>query len=221
MEATTQIIRFMPRPRKGALARLGDAMQRHRRAILALQWSVAVFYAALVVVPVFMPLPQTGATIFSNLILFAQFAFWGIWWPFVILSIMLLGRVWCGVLCPEGALAEFASHHGRGGTIPKWIRWSGWPVLAFILTTIYGQLISVYDYPQAALLILGGSTVAAVAVGWLYGKGSGSGAAICARCPACSPCWRGSPPSIFASTANRGSVTRAVPVRWIARRCWA
>ena len=162
---------MMPRPRKGALERLGDAMQRHRRFILALQWFIVLFYTALVVVPVFLPVPQNGATILSNLTLFAQFAFWGVWWPFVILSIMLMGRVWCGVLCPEGALSEFASSHGRGGAIPGWVRWSGWPVLAFILTTIYGQLISVYDYPQAALLILGGSTVAAMAIGWMYGKG--------------------------------------------------
>lgn len=181
MEATTQTIHFMPRPRKGVLARLGDAMQRNRRAILTIQWVIVVFYMVLVVLPAFLPHPSAEARLFSGngevaiwyerLVLFAQYLFWGVWWPFVILSIMLVGRVWCGVLCPEGALAEFASRHGRGGAIPKWIRWSGWPVVAFILTTIYGQLISVYDYPQAALLILGGSTVAAMAIGWLYGSG--------------------------------------------------
>ncbi|MBS0509052.1 MAG: 4Fe-4S binding protein [Proteobacteria bacterium] len=108
---------------------------------------------------------------YERLVLLAQYLFWGVWWPFVILSIMLMGRMWCGVLCPEGALSEWASRHGRGGAIPRWLRWGGWPVLAFILTTVYGQLISVYEYPQAALLILGGSTVAAMAVGWMYGRG--------------------------------------------------
>ncbi len=107
----------------------------------------------------------------ERLVLLAQYLFWGVWWPFVILSIMLVGRVWCGVLCPEGALAEFASRRGRGGAIPRWMRWAGWPFVAFVLTTIYGQLVSVYEYPQAALLILGGSTVAAIAIGWLYGQG--------------------------------------------------
>ncbi|MGE5466768.1 MAG: 4Fe-4S binding protein [Ignavibacteria bacterium] len=107
----------------------------------------------------------------DRMVLLAQYLFWGVWWPFVIVSIMLAGRLWCGVLCPEGALTEFASRHGKGGAIPKWLRWSGWPVVAFVLTTVYGQLVSVYDYPQATLLILGGSTVAAVAIGYLYGRG--------------------------------------------------
>jgi polyferredoxin len=165
------IINFVPPARSGLLARLGDAMARHRRIILILQWVVVASYAILIAVPAFLPLPPQGATIVDNLTLFAQFAFWGIWWPFVILSTMLLGRVWCGVLCPEGALAEFASRHGRNRAIPRWLRWSGWPFFAFVATTLYGQLISVYEYPKAALLVLGGSTVAAMAVGYLYGQG--------------------------------------------------
>jgi hypothetical protein len=196
-------IQFMPR--RSRLARLGDWMAQHRRAILAVQWFIVLFYAVLVVVPAFLPHPNPEARLFSNdfgassfvdpacttgdgmaatqdkppyvaqwhdrLVLLAQYLFWGVWWPFVIVSTMLMGRVWCGVLCPEGALTEFASRRGKGLPIPKWLRWSGWPVVAFIVTTVYGQLVSVYDYPQATLLILGGSTVAAVAIGYLYGKG--------------------------------------------------
>lgn len=167
-------------PNRPFLARLGDGMVRHRQTILILQWFVVAFYLVLVALPAFLPHPAPEARLLSSgfgiaawhdrLVLLAQYLFWGIWWPFVILSIMLMGRVWCGVFCPEGALSEFASRHGRGGSIPKWLRWSGWPLVAFILTTIYGQLVSVYDYPQAALLILGGSTVAAVVVGGLYGR---------------------------------------------------
>lgn len=146
-------------------------MRRHRRAILAVQWVVVLSYLVLVTVPAFLPLPPSGAGILSNLTLFAQFAFWGIWWPFVMLSMMLIGRVWCGVLCPEGALSEWASRRGLGLAIPRWMRWSGWPFVAFVSTTVYGQLVSVYEYPKAALLVLGGSTVAAAGIGFVYGRG--------------------------------------------------
>ncbi|QDZ28503.1 4Fe-4S binding protein [Noviherbaspirillum sp. UKPF54] len=155
----------------GFLANAGHAMRRHRRVIQAIQWLVVGFYLALVVIPAFMPLPPEDAHLYNNLRLFAQFMFWGIWWPFVMVSTMLLGRVWCGVFCPEGALTELASRHGLGRAIPRWIRWGGWPFVAFVCTTVYGQLVSVYEYPQAALLVLGGSTLAAVAVGFVYGKG--------------------------------------------------
>ncbi len=162
---------FIAPPRKSRLARLGDAMRRHRHLIVGAQWTIVAVYLLLVTVPAFMPLPPSGASIVSNLALFAQFAFWGIWWPFVILSVMLLGRAWCGVLCPEGTLCEWASRHGLGKAIPRWMRWSGWPFVAFLSTTVYGQLVSVYEYPKAWLVILGGSTVAAVGIGLVYGKG--------------------------------------------------
>ena len=167
-ESIAVLVGSPPRP---ALARLGEAMRRHRRVIVAIQWAVVAVYLILLTLPAFMRLPASSASILSNLTLFAQFAFWGIWWPFVILSVMLLGRLWCGVLCPEGTLCEWASRHGLGKSIPRWIRWSGWPFLAFFTTTVYGQLVSVYEYPKAWLVVLGGSTVAAVAVGLVYGKG--------------------------------------------------
>ncbi|MDR6756302.1 polyferredoxin [Mycoplana sp. BE70] len=150
--------------------RVGDWLFRHRTHIQVLQWIVVGFYLALLIVPLLLPLPDRTATIWNNTIRFAQFMFWGIWWPFVILGTALVGRMWCGLLCPEGSLSEFASRHGRGGAIPKWLQWSGWPTAAFALTTLYGQMTSVYQYPKPAALILGGSTVAAIAVGYAYGR---------------------------------------------------
>lgn len=156
---------------RGWLARLGEGMVRHRKVIQTIQWIVVVFYMALVVIPAFQPIPPEGAHIWNNLRLFAQFMFWGIWWPGVMLATMMFGRVWCGVFCPEGTLTEWASNHGLGRPVPHWLKWSGWPFFAFICTTIYGQLISVYEYPQAALLILGGSSIGALAIGFIYGRG--------------------------------------------------
>jgi hypothetical protein len=151
--------------------RLGLAMRAHPRVIVGLQVFTVVFYLVLLVLPAINPLPDDDAGILDNLTRFAQFVFWGLWWPGVILTVLLLGRLWCGVLCPEGALSEWASHIGAGRGIPRWMKWSVWPLVAFLATTVYGQLISVYEYPQAALLILGGSTVAAVLVGLMYGRG--------------------------------------------------
>ena len=172
MKMDTVIIQPMPVRRPASrLQRLGDAMQRHRNIIVGIQWVVVVFYLLLVTIPAFLPLPDNDASILNNLTLLAQFMFWGIWWPFVIVSTFTLGRVWCGVFCPEGMLTELASRHGLGRPVPRWLKWGGWPFAAFITTTVYGQLVSVYEYPKAVLLVLGGSTVAAVGIGLVYGKG--------------------------------------------------
>ena len=150
--------------------RAGDFLRDHQQAIQRIQWGIVVVYVALLVVPAVLPLPDRTASVFNNLSIVAQFAFWGVWWPFVLLSIPLFGRAWCGLFCPEGALTEWASRHGRGGAIPRWMRWGGWPFVAFALTTVYGQLVSVYQYPWAVAAVLGGSTVAADCVGWVFGQ---------------------------------------------------
>lgn len=152
------------------LKHVGDWLMRHQTAIKGGQWVVVGIYLVLVAVPAFLPMPPKAAHIWNNLTLFAQFAFWGIWWPFVLLSMILVGRLWCGLICPEGALSEFASTHGKGHAVPRWVTWRGWPFVAFAATTIYGQMVSVYQYPGPVLLILGGSTLGAIAIGLLYGR---------------------------------------------------
>ncbi len=153
------------------IARLGNAMARHRRTIQGIQWIVVFFYLTLLIVPAYLPLPPEDAHLWDNLRLFAQFIFWGVWWPGVMLATLTMGRVWCGVFCPEGAMTEWASERGLGRPVPRWMKWAGWPFVAFVCTTVYGQLVSVYEYPQAALLVLGGSSVAALGIGFIYGKG--------------------------------------------------
>lgn len=153
-----------------AVAALGHWLKRHQKTFQRMQWAVVGLYLVLVAVPAFLPLPTRTAHIWTNLTLFAQFCFWGIWWPFVLLSMVLVGRAWCGLLCPEGSLTETVSRHSRGLAIPGWLKWKGWPFVAFTCTTVYGQMISVYQYPQPVLLILGGSTAGAMVIGYLYGR---------------------------------------------------
>ena len=168
------LIASQPQPRSAAInarvAAVGDLLLRHRTAIARLQWALVGVYALLIVVPVLLPLPARADHVWNNVTLFAQFVFWGIWWPFVLISMVLVGRVWCGFMCPEGTLTEAASRHGLARAIPRWVRWGGWPFVAFALTTVYGQMISVYQYPGPVLLILGGSTVAAIFAGFMWGE---------------------------------------------------
>jgi polyferredoxin len=161
----------LPEAGTGRLAQIGEWLRRHQSAIRSLQWGMIGLYLVLLVPPALAPLPEPAAGILDHLTVFTRFVFWGVWWPSVLVATVLFGRVWCGLFCPEGALTEFASSRGRGRAIPRWILWGGWPFVAFLATTIYGQMISVYQYPRPTLLILGGSTFAAILVGASYGRG--------------------------------------------------
>lgn len=157
MERTTVLSNVVRRWRDrlfpdGWLQRVGDTLQQRQDVIRRLQWCFVAIYYFLLIVPALLPQPASRAELFTSLAGIAEIVFWGIWWPGVILSMLLFGQFWCGVFCPDGALTEFASRHGRGGKIPGWVRWSGWPLAAFSLVVLYEHLVDAYSAPRAILL---------------------------------------------------------------------
>lgn len=155
----------------GWLQRAGDTLQRRQAVVRRIQWLFVGIYYFLLIVPAVLPHPASRAEVFSSLAGWAEILFWGIWWPAVILGTMLFGQFWCGVFCPDGALTEKISGHGRGGKIPGWVRWPGWPLLAFSVVLVYEHLVDAYRVPRAILLSVGGASLLALLCGYFFGRG--------------------------------------------------
>lgn len=143
---------------------------RHRHRFGYLHLAMFVVFAVLVVAPSFMPLPGDGEGVLENFSRLSNFLIWVLWFPLVLLSVIVFGRIWCGLLCPQGALSEFLGKYGRNRSVPRWMRRAWMPALSFVAVTIMGQLVGVREYPLAALEVLGGTMVAAALVGFLYAK---------------------------------------------------
>lgn len=155
----------------GWLQRAGDTLQRRQDVVRRIQWLFVAVYYFLLIGPAVMPQLASRAEVFSSLAGWAEIVFWGIWWPAVILGTLLFGQFWCGVFCPDGALTEKISRHGRGGKIPGWVRWPGWPLLAFSVVLVYEHLVDAYRVPRAILLSVGGASLLALLCGYFFGRG--------------------------------------------------
>ncbi|CAA7614995.1 Polyferredoxin [Magnetospirillum sp. LM-5] len=142
----------------------------HRHRLVWLHAAMAVVFVAIILVPVFLPDPPGDSTPLTHWTSFANFALWGLWFPLVFLSVIFTGRSWCGLLCPMGAAAEWANAKGPKWAIPAWLRWEGTPVASFLVVTILGQTVGVRDHAEAALEVFGGTLLAAILLGFLYGR---------------------------------------------------
>ncbi len=156
---------------KDAVRSIEDFFVRNRRRFAYLHIAMFIFLAVLIIVPALLPPPAEDSGILDNFTLMARFLIWGLWFPLLLLSVIFLGRFWCGLLCPHGAVSEYAGKKGLNLPIPKWLRWGGVPIASFVFITILGQLVGIREYPLAALEVLGGTMVIALIVGYLYGNG--------------------------------------------------
>ncbi len=153
------------------LARVMEAFfVRHRRKLPYLHVAMFAAFLAAIVVPLFLPLPPEDATPLDNFTVAVNFAFWGLWFPLVFLSVIFTGRSWCGVLCPMGAASEWANRVGLQRPIPRWVRWEGTPIVSFLIITILGQTVGVRDHALGIAEVFGGTLLAAVALGFVYGR---------------------------------------------------
>ncbi|MEO5334172.1 MAG: 4Fe-4S binding protein [Magnetococcus sp. YQC-5] len=125
-------------------------------------------FIALIFVPPFLPEPPESATPLTHFTKFAIYVMWGIWFPVVLLSVILVGRAWCGMFCPQGAVSEWASRIGLKWPVPAWIMWSGMPIVSFLLVTALGQTLGVRDHPEAILELFGGTLLLALVSGLLF-----------------------------------------------------
>lgn len=138
-----------------------------------LRWiHAAMFFVFLGVVigPALLADPPSDATPFNNVTAFAGYILWGLWFPLVFLSVIFSGRSWCGLLCPMGAASEWANLAGPRLAIPRWLAWEGTPVASFVVTTVLGQTLGVRDHPGAAAEVFGGTMLAAIVIGFLFGR---------------------------------------------------
>ncbi|MBI3756052.1 MAG: 4Fe-4S binding protein [Deltaproteobacteria bacterium] len=151
--------------------RIEDFFVRNRDRFGYIHLAMLIVFLALMIIPPFLPLPPEDAAIRNNFTLMTKFLIWGLWFPLMLLSVVFLGRLWCGLLCPQGALSEFAGKRGLNRPIPRWMRREWMPIASFIFVTTLAQLVGARDYPLAALEILGGTMLLAAIVGFLYASG--------------------------------------------------
>ena len=153
------------------IERIEKFLVRNRERFGYIHFGMFILFMSLFLIPPFLPAPPEEAKPWNNFVLFAKFAVWGLWFPLILASVIIFGRAWCGLFCPQGALSEFLNKRGEDRAIPKWLRWEGTPIMSFIIITVLGQLVAVRDYPKPMLLIFGGTTIIAALLGYRYTKG--------------------------------------------------
>lgn len=143
---------------------------RHRKRLAYVHMLMFVIFSMLLIIPVLLQDPPEHAGMFDHFTIFARALIWSLWFPLVFASVIFTGRSWCGILCPMGAASEWMNRLGPKKPLPRWIEWEGTPILSFVLITIWGQTIGVRDHPEGVATVFGATMLAALALGFLYGK---------------------------------------------------
>ena len=134
---------------------------KNKRFVFVLRTMVALlfFYA------IFMGFYDT-----SKENIFTTALFWGIFWPFFIVTTLpTFGRIFCGI-CPHGFLGKYITRYGMKKSMPKWMqnRFIGIMLLFLGWWGIYYAFPGVYRTPLGTALLFGVMTLVAFVLYYLY-----------------------------------------------------
>ncbi len=132
------------------------------RVLPVLKGVVALVFLAIVAACLILPRSSVGW--WANLMV------WGVWWPGLLLSMVLFGRVWCAV-CPLGSAGETAKRAGgRDLEPPDRLKRIGAVValVGFVLIVWVEQVTGMAERPAHTAVLLIALALTAVVVGWLY-----------------------------------------------------
>ena len=97
---------------------------------------------------------------------------WILWWPGIIFTFVLVGRLWC-VMCPFGALNEWAANLSKPGRLfPKGLRSLWLATVLFLLLTWADEQIGVIRSPQLTAWLIVIFAVLATATGIFFQRRS-------------------------------------------------
>lgn len=110
---------------------------------------------------------MTGTLRNTNL---AALIVWSLWWPLVIASAVVLGRVWCQV-CPMEMVNTAFSRIGRKRRVPRFLA-SGWGTALFYILAllIFIRTFWAHRYPERMSAFFLFLLLSAVVAGLLYEK---------------------------------------------------
>ncbi|QOR62731.1 4Fe-4S binding protein [Sulfurovum sp. ST-21] len=101
---------------------------------------------------------------------FTHALFWGLFWPFFIVTTLpLFGRIFCGI-CPHGFLGKYITKIGLKHKMPKWLqnRFIGVALLVFGWWGVYYMFPSLYRTPYGSAMLFAIMTLVAFVFYFLF-----------------------------------------------------
>ncbi|MFQ5474464.1 MAG: cupredoxin domain-containing protein [Candidatus Nanoarchaeia archaeon] len=99
----------------------------------------------------------------------AMFLIWILWWPLLYITLIFVGRLWCGFICPLG-LANEAGNYVRKGRTINLIRWGFIPFVIFFLVVYLEQISGLFVSANITLAFITAFFMAAFIFGILFSR---------------------------------------------------